>query len=126
MNENHSYGCYDDQVAMSLHDLSKAQIVYPEHTTLEQKAEKFIRDYDYFEPYSPDNMCKIITEFVQEETKLLSEHIRELQNDKGKLIDENKEAREIIKDLVKQLKSKTYFPKTDRAEQFLGGENDNV
>ena len=46
---------------------------------LEERVEKFIRDYDYFEPYGPDNICKIITKFVQEELtekeKQLSEEV---------------------------------------------------
>ena len=51
---------------------------------------------------------------VTEETKLLSEHILELQKDKGELVDENKE----LKDLVEK-----YRQATDKILHitFMGG-----
>ena len=64
--------------------------------------------------------------FAQEETKLLSEHIIELQNDKGKLIDENRKMREIIKELFPFAKREAVSSanpnakEIKRAEQFLG------
>ena len=111
MNENHSYGCYNDQVAMGLHDLNKAQIVYPEPTTLEQRAEECYMAYlESNLGTSPKAIKKLLVTFAEQETKLLSEHIRELQNENGKLIDENKEyeseAREVnirFDNVIKQL-----------------------
>ena len=64
-----------------------------------------------------------------EETKLLSKHILELQNDKGKLIDENKEARRLIKNLLKHTYGQNLNTQSDfdlylglikDAEKFLG------
>lgn len=121
MNENHSYGCYDDQVAMGLHDLSKAQIVYPEPTALEQKADNYLDKVPISDVVIKGLIKQAYIAGATEETKLLSEHILELQNDKGRLTDENKEAREIIKGLIQygvHISTDDYV----RAEQFLGDE----
>ena len=46
MTENHSFGCFDDQVAMGLHDLSKAEVYQkPKEMTeeLKQKAKESVK-----------------------------------------------------------------------------------
>ena len=61
MTENHSFGCYDDQVAMGLHDfgLGKSQVYQKLKDIteeLKQKAENFIIDrYKLNECYREDN-----------------------------------------------------------------------
>ena len=71
------------------------------------------------------NAVEVMADFATEETKLLSEHILELQKDKGKLTDENKEAREIIKNLLRVTYGEGWNYSLDvkvLAEQFLGDE----
>ena len=105
---------------------------------LEQRAEEYIKNN--FVEHSPKEKCftdyemkEIAIEIATEETKLLSEHILELQKDKGKLIDENKEAREIIKEFSDfanlnveynpehpQEHTDKWNKLCERAEQFLG------
>lgn len=95
---------------------------------LEQRAKDFI---DRIKKESGGNwldkyyLTDLLLMFATEETKLLSEHIRELIADKGKLIDENRKAREIIKEYVRLAN----LEKEDtvaiwqlyyKAEQFLG------
>lgn len=71
---------------------------------------------------------QMLVEFAEQETKLLSEHILELIADKGKLIDENRKAKEIIKEFlqISVASVEEYEPEfselIDRAEQFLGDE----
>lgn len=110
---------------------------------LEQKAKlkaiEFVQTIDkYFEgdDYKRELALNVFADGyatgATEETKLLSEHIIELQKQKGKLIDENKEAREIIKMMfpifkihflnqpIENYKSNNdYIETLRRAEQFL-------
>ena len=43
---------------------------------------------------------EMLIDFAQQETDLLSQHILELQKDKGRLTDENKQAKELLKMFV--------------------------
>ena len=75
-------------------------------TNLEKRIKKetrewWLRDSNYSKLLSLE---ELIMKFVTEETKLLSEHILELQKDKGNLIDENKE----LKELVEKYRQATY------------------
>ena len=104
MNENHSYGCYNDQVAMGLHDLNKAQIVYPEPTTLEQRAEEKFKTKPLGYEMKPE--LAIYTDgYIDGATE------------------ETKEAREIIRrllDILRQFLGSFDTETTLKAEQFLG------
>ena len=74
---------------------------------LEQKAEEYASENsicvcgeDY---WSHKDLVEAYIAGATEETKLLSEHIRELQNDKGKLIDENKELKDENKKIYQRM-----------------------
>ena len=77
---------------------------------LKQKAEEYLRNkygiidvdghYDEVSiTHRAEQIKQMLVDFTEQETKLLSEHIVELQADKGRLVDENRKAREIIKRL---------------------------
>ena len=77
-------------------------------TELEKRAEEYsIREIPFIECISQLDLERLVKQAyiagATEETKLLSEHIRELQNDKGKLIDENKEMKILIASLVYEI-----------------------
>ena len=69
-------------------------------------------------------LAEMLYEFAEQETKLLSEHILELQKTNGSLTDRVNEAREIIKEYLKftAYTQVSYDPLRKRAEQFLGDE----
>ena len=71
---------------------------------LEQKAEECYMAYlESNLGTSPKAIKKLLVTFAEQETKLLSEHILELQKDKGNLIDENKELKILIASLVYEI-----------------------
>ena len=94
---------------------------------LEQKAEEYRnsrKDLQYFsEPYK-EKIEQAYIAGATEETKLLSEHILELQKTNGSLTDRVNEAREIIKEYLRftVYTQVSYDPLRQRAEQFLGDE----
>ena len=61
-------------------------------TDLERKAIAFCREKEIAFP-----IANHLVDFAQKGTELLSKHILELQADKGRLTDENRQAKEIIK-----------------------------
>ena len=66
----------------------------------------------------------------QEQNEILAKHILELQADKGRLTDENRQAKEIIRELLGCLQQDTNDPETnyyvvnymDKAEAFINKE----
>lgn len=73
------------------------------------------------------DVCKAIGSILDIERSrekiedLLCKHILELQADKGRMTDENKEAREIIKIFLEERCNKSEWKDVEkRAEQFLG------
>ena len=89
---------------------------------LEQRAEEYIsKNYSNLNCGIQGIIKQSCIEFATEETKLLSEHILELQKDKGKLIDENKKAKEIIHKVCYEF---GIYDKDlmEKAKQFLGDE----
>ena len=102
---------------------------------LEQRAGEYAEKHAFRVPYDGSNKFYDDVDFkaskdgyiagATEETKLLSEHIRELQNDKGKLIDENRKAKDLIigfmdYDIILLTRKFEYMDLMKRAEQFLG------
>lgn len=67
-------------------------------TDLEKRAEEmfnkmitsYLRDCGRNRDYAREIAIKSVVDFAQQETKLLSQHILDLQADKGRLTDENK------------------------------------
>ena len=95
---------------------------------LEQRAEKYIsKNYSNLNCGIQGIIKQSCIEFATEETKLLSEHILELQKTNGSLTDRVDEAREIIKTSLGLL---SLFSSSNgsvenfinKAEQFLGDE----
>lgn len=93
-------------------------------TDLEKRAEEYLNNkYGKHKVYLIKNIESVMAEFAKQETELLSKHILELQADKGRLIDENAEAKEIIRELLSSCfgyNSKTVnYEVKAKAEAFL-------
>ena len=94
---------------------------------LKQKAEEYANKVHTHVILNWEEVKQAYIAGATEETKLLSEHIRELQNDKGRMSDENKEAKEIVKEYVRLSlqEDKDMIANIElirKAEQFLGDE----
>ena len=92
---------------------------------LEQRAEKYIsKNYSSLKCGIQGIIKQSCIDFATQETKLLSEHILELQKTNGSLTDRVNEAREIIKEYLRitVYTQVSYDPLRQRAEQFLGDE----
>lgn len=96
-------------------------------TELEKRAEEYsIREIPFIECISQLDLERLVKQAyiagATEETKLLSEHILELQKDKGRLIDENKKAK-IIRELIESMQPIKFEEDRQRAiakaEAFL-------
>ena len=103
-------------------------------TDLEKRAEKmfnkmitfYLRDCGRNRDYAREIAIKSVIAFAQQETALLSKHILELQADKGRLTDENKTAKEIIRELIESMQPIKFEEDRQRAiakaEAFLNKE----
>lgn len=95
-------------------------------TDLEKRAEEF--DIGGFcGMYVEEDIRALLVKFANAETALLSKHILDLQKDKGRLTDENKQAKEIIRNYYRHyvpVRDNIVDEKADnaKAEAFLYSE----